>query len=448
VGVVLLALFAVDRAVAAAAAVGAAAAAQALLVRPARAAALGAATHGLALAEVLAFVVVVVGPLAGVSAPSAITSSISAVRMASAPIRMGAVVLSVGCALWALTRRREGRPDAFVAMLLCGVAVLSVVPRPAADGSPALAPLACALAIAAATFADRASGRSDLAAALALGVLATGALVLGLVVAAKGADTRESNAPCARDLTPSPVRGAPSDRAWVLTPCPGTCLAADADAAAGPIEVDLFDGRSRLPLLASALPSGRLRLPLDRRAGRLSVLRLGGAGSAGLRPWLEPCACRTRVVLSDDLRAGRAHVLHSAPEARGRSIFLHPNPPGSARAEVAFDVVPCSGACFSAGLHLGEAPEPGDGVAFTVDAMWDDAEAVLAYRPYGPHERGGRIDAPLERWAGMPIRIRIGVDPGPTPNWDWASFLDPAVAPCAQDQGAPTGSSDSPSAPR
>ncbi|MCI0636568.1 MAG: hypothetical protein L0206_22010, partial [Actinobacteria bacterium] len=234
-----------------------------------------------------------------------------------------------------------------------------------------------------------------------------------------------------------------------VTPCAGTCFAAEPRSDDGTIvEVDAIDARSRTRLLSSPVPSGLLRVPLERWAGRTVLLSVGSSPSIRAaarervrldRPRIEPCSCRSFVRLSDVLQSKQARIIHSTPDVRNRSIFLHPNPWAEARAEVAFPVIPCSGACFASGLHLGLGPDVGDGVAFTVDVLSGEDEIPLSYVAFGPDDPQRRIEASLEPWAGRAVSIRIGVEPGETPNWDWSSFVDPVVRPC---QGGGGGSSE------
>ena len=45
-------------------------------------------------------------------------------------------------------------------------------------------------------------------------------------------------------------------------------------------------------------------------------------------------------------------------------------------------------------------------------------------------DTAARVHLPLGAWQGRPIRIRFATRPGPTANFDWATFLAPELRPC------------------
>jgi hypothetical protein len=153
-------------------------------------------------------------------------------------------------------------------------------------------------------------------------------------------------------------------------------------------------------------------------------LRPGGAGA--------PAApvCVSDLDLVGAFQSGRVVSSQGGPHLERRSIFLHPQPPDAPPSEVVFRLTPCPNTCLASGLYLGAPQGDGDGVDFEVDVVDRGNVRPLAREHLAPGSPERRLQTALGPFAGHDVFVRLGTRPGPTTNFDWASFVEPKISPC------------------
>ncbi|MBI2898535.1 MAG: hypothetical protein HYY06_33595 [Deltaproteobacteria bacterium] len=187
---------------------------------------------------------------------------------------------------------------------------------------------------------------------------------------------------------------------------------------------------SRVGLEPGAAPT-EIELPLDPWAGRDVILRVGSEERSNAdNDWVR----FFRLVVGSDgrpatvagaLRAGRAHAKRSNPELKGADIYLHPNLPGTAPAELVVPLRPRADSCFQTSLaHLGETGM-GDGVRFEVAVRDAGSSSTLLSEHLAP--AGRRVAPPLSlaQWSGRDIELVLSTLPGRDARYDWAHFVAP-----------------------
>ncbi|MCC6873396.1 MAG: hypothetical protein IT378_03730 [Sandaracinaceae bacterium] len=187
-----------------------------------------------------------------------------------------------------------------------------------------------------------------------------------------------------------------------------------------------------VPLEPGAQAPTRFDVPLDRWVGRQVFVRLAVRPRAGtdgdlveLRSLELGEAPHTRL-LAAALERGEARASHAEPRVLGAGdLFLHPNGPRAAPAELILPFTPSPGACLATGLRHGS--DRGDGVWMEAEVRAQD-ESVLLFREHvgpGVERRLPRLS--LDPWAGTPIELVLRTRPGISTDFDWATFVAPEL---------------------
>lgn len=132
-----------------------------------------------------------------------------------------------------------------------------------------------------------------------------------------------------------------------------------------------------------------------------------------------PTACVDERDLLADVRHGRAFARATSlrhDERFGR-MYLHPNPPLYAQAEVFVPTTPCATACLQGVASL-DGPE-GDGARFEVHVVDREVRTLVVDASLTPDAPRHEFTFPLSPWGGRSVLLRVGADPHETPDFDW-----------------------------
>ncbi|HJL15578.1 MAG TPA: hypothetical protein RMH99_07985 [Sandaracinaceae bacterium LLY-WYZ-13_1] len=147
-------------------------------------------------------------------------------------------------------------------------------------------------------------------------------------------------------------------------------------------------------------------------------------------PRVAPCrlVVPERLELWADAAWTVARASGVEPVRENDSIFVHPNDPDTAPAEVSFDLVPTAEQCLLVGVR--HAGARGDGARAEVEVVADGERVELLSAHLAPGERREPEARSLSPFAGRPIELVFRTRPGETNDTDWIYFVEPTIRSC------------------
>ena len=141
-----------------------------------------------------------------------------------------------------------------------------------------------------------------------------------------------------------------------------------------------------------------------------------------------PAACRGELDLVSAVAEGHALGRFTTAHVVDGAIALSPNQYPEPPSELFVPATPCEDSCLFAqvGIESGE----GDGASFEVHAVDGAVRPLLARFELAPNAPAKLIEAPLSRFAGRPILLRLASESGATTKGDAVRIRKARVGPC------------------
>ena len=148
----------------------------------------------------------------------------------------------------------------------------------------------------------------------------------------------------------------------------------------------------------------------------------------GDAPRTDAGTCTTELDLVGQVRAH--HALARAPSILfdDTRMYVHPNRPLYAQAEIFVPARPCPDACLEGRFRF-DGPH-GDGVRFEAHVIDQEVRTQVIDQTMVPGDRPIDLERALAPWGDRDVLVRLGVEPRATSDYDWAWVDRLRIAPC------------------